>query len=507
MLVSMSDQLRGFLRDRVVARREDADIAYRFLSAHIDSEDGEAHNYFDIRDADGAARLSYTTERALEKARLKHPALTPFDIGSHRTLARASSVAQRITGVTNGRALDVFSSAVLASLKGTPEIEVVRGADIGRLYREDAHCRCVPLGELAQSCMRYHYTDDRFALYADNAALAVLRCAGCGGVQGRALLWTDTKGRQFIDRIYASGVRAEQFVAWAASHQYTQLWHGHHGAGRVGVVTVPAPYKPYEAAPYLDSLYFWCRTCGTLSNRECVKDRHDLTVLRGTQGTNHRGWWGRCPKCKNSYTSERRQCGYERECGGCGAKSCTGCPNECVTCVGCGRVDPRGTTTCGNGCVVCTKCNYVNTKSGLGQGHGVCSSCGLQIQDDSVRRIPVHIEGPAWVGRCDDCGYRIRVSTRLHQAPSPTSGLVACNFVHHGVANPDVGHCPNCHVTIVWDTENVTPLPERRTHTATVDSGLNLTWTSTTSSATMTSYQDVYNAMYERWMERERELG
>jgi hypothetical protein len=454
--IAMSDVLRQFLHARLDAEMEDAELAYRFVTARVDPADPEAHNWFDLKLIDGNARISYTTMTALNKAKRATMGAYPFAAGGWRTVARPSSVARRVAAVDDdgkwGRALDVFANAALATLKDDPDVTIVRGKEIVRRYNERTHCRCARLGDLSSSCMRYDGYEDRLEIYADVAQMAVIVCPVCQGTRARALLWTNNEGRQYIDRVYGSPASQEFLYEWAKRGKITRIYPNTNH--RRKPVQVYVSRTDYRAAPYLDSLMFWCRTCKVLSNYECAESMHDKVLLRSTQAQGHTGWWGRCDECHHPFHDRNRVCPNRHACGGCGRTHCTpDCPNGCWSCGGCGVWMKKGQVTCTNACVLCSQCGYANTQAALLAEHGHCRSCSLRLQEEKVTEVPLRWASlhHRWEGRCPTCEYVVRISTG--EEPRGTTSLIECRYIHDGYRSNASAHCPGCHNVMRWIVE------------------------------------------------------
>lgn len=459
MLAEISPQMRSFLDERMNEDREDGTIAYRFSTHMLDDDDSSAMNFFDVREVDQSPRITYATRATMERREVYtgHRIDDPFKPGGHRTSAKPASVAQKVTGIENGRALDVFASAVHSFLLGVPDVVVVEGDEITRRYSAANHCVCVGLGDLGRSCMRYPEFSRFFRFYEHTAKMAAIVCAKCNGTRARAIIWEAENGERFLDRIYGGQTHVEQIRAWAKEQDIPYIWAGL-GNGvpkKYGRIVVPVPDVTFDSAPYLDSLYYWCRTCKVLSNTPCTRDvllgadapRHEIVQLRGTQGTNHVGWWGFCPSCGGVYRDQTRTCRNSMRCLGCNEAYCAdACPNGCISCAACRHVRRAGVDRCPGGCVECPTCHYVNRGTWLNANHGRCRSCGESLQESpAARRVEWTRTGFGWRWTCPDCGHTSRSMDRV---PSPETGLVDCQRVHPNAGLPDWRHCEACHAHI-----------------------------------------------------------
>jgi hypothetical protein len=455
-----TDSFRDFLYERVQEEREDYSLARELLCARYDVSDPKAKDYFDMRAYDGSARISYTTAERFDRALARGAILrSHFDQGSHRVMVRPAAGAQEIASLDStrnwGRALDVFAAACNAAVAPGPPVQIVGGAEIVRRYNGTNHCRCVSVGDLASSCMRYPDFGPRFKFYEDHARMAVVVCPACNGTRGRSLLWTGVNGERYFDRIYGSQTTHEQIRAWAKEHGYESVWprggYDRNDGVRV-VVPAPNPDGGYpDGAPYLDSLMYWCRTCGTLSNRECVRG-HDKVQLRSTRPFDHRGWWGICPRCSNFYHDERRVCQNARSCPGCGQDSCGDCPNECWACAACATINSRDRTTCREGCIRC-ECGFVSRTRWLSAMHGRCRNCSVVLQESVIHDVELTQMAGGFRGSCPECGHSCRMTSGAILSPrgEPGMNLISCDAIHPGIPSvPNCYHCPSCHTSMRW---------------------------------------------------------
>jgi hypothetical protein len=269
--IEMSPELRAFLEERVAIKDADSPIARAFLVATVQpDENGDvdnAHNYFDIRNAKVGARLSYTTAR-----KIRESGNLPYAPKGHRVVAKAGAVARRVAGATDamGRSLDVFTNAVIACVMPPQRIEVVRGETISVVYSGKNNCKCVDTGGLKHSCMRpsSYAENGAFKVYEDAAALAVIFCGQCGNIKARTLLWTDTKGRTWHDRIYANEVDVAMIRGWAHQNNIRSL-HARQTLGSMPKVRVNVNPKGYKNFPSMDSMRY-CRQCNALKTYYCT---------------------------------------------------------------------------------------------------------------------------------------------------------------------------------------------------------------------------------------------
>lgn len=265
----LSPELITFLTSRIDLNLEDRPVAEAFMNHTIPDENrDECHDYFDIKLSDNGPRISYTTRARLARVE----GTDPFSPKGHRVLGRPASVAQRVAGEQyGGRPLDLFTSAAAAFVMPPFDIRIVRGKDIPRYYSPGENCECggVSTGSLKTSCMRHEHLvrEGRFAVYQDVAEMIVIFCPICDKIMARSILWTDTKGQKWHDRIYANPIHSEAIRNWG-------LQKGVRATNNRGVdeaIIVQVSKEWYDYLPSLDSLPYGCRKCGTLSNRACQK--------------------------------------------------------------------------------------------------------------------------------------------------------------------------------------------------------------------------------------------
>lgn len=453
--VTISTSLDQFLQERVRKGDKDAPIARAFLDARVDYHDEDAHDYYGLSLIDDKARITYTTRKKLNHAMNTIAVDSYFQEGvTWRIQAKPATVAQRVTELPAdeyGRGYDVFTHAATAYLTidedKLTQIHVVSGTQITHHYHEDNHCQCGGyLGDLQSSCMRYSRCQDRFGIYEDHAQMAILLCGTCGGLRARALLWTDTNEQRWIDRIYANDLDTALLKLWAAQEGYGELWDAScHSAGVN--IQVTCEYTEYDYAPYLDSLYYWCRTCGELRTSHCPSHYstelhdHENGYLDAEDETEY------CPHCDTELDGDG-DCQNYTACDGCGTTYCSrdedGCPNHCPTCEGCDTIySSFSVPQCD--CVPCDECNERASLYTWRTKQGECPNCGHEQFDDMAPR-PVTTQwntGFYYAGMhqvacqqcvpCLQCGHTRSYDPAYH-TPGYITYCLSCGQVHEVVA-------------------------------------------------------------------------
>jgi hypothetical protein len=255
----------------------------------------------------------------------------------------------------------------------------IKGEEIGHWYHYSNYAE--RQGSLGSSCMS-NVNTDYFDIYISNpdvCELVILKSEEDDSlIVGRALLWTLSDGKKFMDRIYTiKDSDVQLFRDWAKENGWHVKQHNSSSdSGRaiapdgsnvdLGTITVDIKKGMYDAYPYLDTLKYFKPGEGTLSNKRT--GRGDEYTLEDTSG-------------------ELYRCEY---CGGSGNQTCGNCDGDgwfyCNRCSGsgereCGECSGRGKVEVEEGEEECPECE--------GSGKNECSSCDGSGRED-----------------CDDCSGR-----------------------------------------------------------------------------------------------------
>jgi hypothetical protein len=258
--------------------------------------------------------------------------------------------------------------------------DVVDGEDIGHWYHYSNYKE--RSGSLGSSCMSNVNTNyfDIYIKNVDVCKLIILRSVEDDTkIVGRALLWTLSDGKKFVDRIYTiQDSDVQLFRDYTKENGwYTKQYNSSSDSGRaiapdgtlvdLGTITVDIISGMYEAYPYLDTLKYFKPREGTLSNVRT--GRGDEYTLEDTSG-------------------ELWRCEY---CGGSGQQTCGNCDGDGNW--ECGRCDGSGEVSCGE----CKGSGHVEDSEG---NRTDCDSCG----GDGTNQCR-HCDGDGRI-ECDDCGGR-----------------------------------------------------------------------------------------------------
>ena len=255
--------------------------------------------------------------------------------------------------------------------------DVVNGQDIGHWYNYLNYRE--RNGSLGSSCMS-NVDQNYFDIYMTNTdvcQLLILKSEEDDSkIVGRALLWTLSDGKKFVDRIYTIQDSDVQLFREYSKEQdwYYKQHNNSSNLARVitkegdmidlGNMVVIINKGLYEAYPYLDTLKYFNSKKGTLSNQSS----EDSYLLESTDG-------------------ELFRCEY---CGGSGNQTCGNCDGDgywdCGLCNGSGDVN-------------CEPCSG-NGKIEGEEGEEECDACGGSGKNE-CRRC-----GGDGREECDDCSGR-----------------------------------------------------------------------------------------------------
>ena len=258
-------------------------------------------------------------------------------------------------------------------------MEVVSGDAIAEWYNESKYLPSTG-GTLASSCMRYPKCSKYFGIYTQNprqVSLVILKTdpeeTDTPLLKGRALLWTDEKGRKFMDRVYTNKdsdvnifIQFAQKNGWLykklqENDESTPLMlNGEQVSPEDWTVVVKLDKRgDYGYYPYLDTLKFYSTYSGELTNDDSQSFDYKLEDTNGGNGS--------CDECGGSGEIECQ------ECDGDGTFTCNECDGDgevdCGECDGLGKVDDDD----GNK-IDCEECN--------GSGRLECSSCDGSGKED-----------------------------------------------------------------------------------------------------------------------------
>ena len=165
-----------------------------------------------------------------------------------------------ITAATIEKFVNLYEAEVMLRENSLDSFKVVEGEDIRKWYHQK-HYEGDSSGQLSNSCMRYPSCQDYFDIYVQNPEVCkmVIYLNEFNQLRGRALLWTLSDGKKYMDRIYTSKDSYETlFLKWANKNDYSKTINNN------SVVNV----KPgdYELYPYMDTFQYYDADEGRLSD-------------------------------------------------------------------------------------------------------------------------------------------------------------------------------------------------------------------------------------------------
>ena len=165
-----------------------------------------------------------------------------------------------ITAATIEKFVNLYEAEVIIRENSLDSFKVVEGEDIRKWYHQKYYERDSS-GQLSNSCMRYPTCQDYFDIYVQNPEVCkmVIYLNEFNQLRGRALLWTLSDGKKYMDRIYTSKDSYETlFLKWGSKNGYSKTIKNN------SVVNV----KPgdYELYPYMDTFQYYDADEGRLSD-------------------------------------------------------------------------------------------------------------------------------------------------------------------------------------------------------------------------------------------------
>ena len=172
--------------------------------------------------------------------------------------------------------------------------KVVNGEDIRKYYLHTNYKNSE--GTLGSSCMRHDETQGYLDIYTNNpdkVSLVILMFNDTNKIMGRALLWTDSRGRKIMDRIYLNNTPDEEiFKEYAIRNGYlyksiqsysddTLMFNGNKVSNEDNKVTIKVD-PGYDSFPYVDTFKYYNHLTGKMSNKMFPGADYELTRTDGT---------------------------------------------------------------------------------------------------------------------------------------------------------------------------------------------------------------------------------
>lgn len=286
--------------------------------------------------------------------------------------------------------------------------------DIKWAYLEDNYFN--EDGTLGGSCMRYEDAQYYFDLYTETSVNILVFSAPNKKVMGRAVIWTLTDGRKFMDRVYTNrDSDVDLFIKYAKENKFIYKKCQNSTADTTfytpeddyykdiplnlesKVQKFNLNYREDQSFPYMDTMKFLYWREGVIRNRDYGYSSY-YVQLEDTDG------WCDCHGCGNDGKVE---CS---DCDGRGQQECSSCDGQGWT--NCGDCDGQGSITCSNcsggmvegvdgeetECPDCSGNGYNDCDKCSSSGHIDCDDCN---SNGSVDCETCDSEGSK---SCDKCG-------------------------------------------------------------------------------------------------------
>lgn len=261
-----------------------------------------------------------------------------------------------------------YKTAMRIRKESFTKIEEVSGEDIRHWYLVDNNVS--GNGTLGNSCMNDEDSQEYLDIYCDNInqvnLIIMYSDEERKKICARALLWTDTKGNKFMDRIYTQDSSHERlFIEYAITNGYSyKKYQNYSNSERMlnrvdlkGEIIISLYHSNQRSFPYMDTVKYFYKGDGILSSDETLPG--NCLVLTETDGGPYP-----CEYCDDT-----------------GVIFCWNCDNEVLTCDDCNGDGEFNCDDCDEGLVSCDKCNGSGKEDDSncydceGSGNVKCNMC------------------------------------------------------------------------------------------------------------------------------------
>ena len=298
MKIYYSDRFRDLLSKISSNKSKDNDtqrmIAEQLLSGEDSKDTLDIYTLIDVTDKND--RISFVqVNRIARDTGLKD--LTSFKVGTDYKFWKDGRtpeysigrwVRHIFTDIIKAPLLDSQIELFVNSYKSVFDskdkelIEVVDGEEIRNCYLYSNYSEIK--GQLGNSCMRYDRCQSYLDIYVKNpevCKLLVLR-DNKGKVKGRALLWTLSNGKRYIDRMYTIDDSDKNiFKNWGDKNGITKHYDNTNNVDGV----VHLKNLDFNKYPYMDTFVFYDDQNGILSD-EPMKGSLKLQSTEGSYESN-----------------------------------------------------------------------------------------------------------------------------------------------------------------------------------------------------------------------------
>lgn len=243
-----------------------------------------------------------------------------------------------VTGKQIEEFVDKYKAEIQMLRNGFERFKIVKGEDIRKWYLYTNYES--QNGTLGKSCMKGDFCQPYFDIYTENTknvSLIILESdEDKSKISGRAILWTDKDGKNFMDRVYVNNSPdITLFIEFANNNNFYYKSKQDSNEATpfklddivlITSIVIQLPIIKYRAYPYMDTLKYYYHEKRILTNSRDVNDPN-YYYLTGTRGN------------------------VPGECEFCGDEGTVDCPE-------CDGTDPNCYFCEGNGSVDCPECNY-----------------------------------------------------------------------------------------------------------------------------------------------------
>lgn len=244
--------------DRVLSTSTDADANIDWSFAKRSDNPDLKINWLNLSSESG--KISYLPADREERL---GESQTPYDALGLRQKAKPAKVFRAVMPSLDEKNI-IKLAEVWAAIIREMETEIdeercltVSGNDVRLWYDQSRYLN--DRGQLGSSCMRYSSCYDMLELYEANPKAVKMAIVTAGASHGhkleaRCLLWTDTTGKLWHDRVYAnSGESFAMMAEYLKSLEAADIYTDNSNDGRRAKVSVGLEKWDFDSYPYMDS--------------------------------------------------------------------------------------------------------------------------------------------------------------------------------------------------------------------------------------------------------------
>jgi hypothetical protein len=234
------------------------------------SENWSHLNFFYLEDANIPGRYALVYSSTRTSNGIKNPIEPNGSISTRKSDVRLgrflnkfiAAIGKTYSAVTIEKFVNLYEAEVILRNNAFDSFKIIEGEEIRKWYHQKYY-EGGSSGQLSNSCMRYSNCQDFFDIYVQNPEVCkmLIYLNDYNELRGRALLWTLSDGKKYMDRVYTSKDSYDNlFLKWAIKNGYSKT------IVNSSVVNVKA--KDYELYPYMDTFTYYDADEGKLSNSQ-----------------------------------------------------------------------------------------------------------------------------------------------------------------------------------------------------------------------------------------------